>query len=440
MSRLEESGQLLRIRERVSPKYEIASIMSEFSETPFLFENVDGHHGFSVCGNLFSTRKLLAESVRLAPEDIYKKINYALSNPLPCKVDSSNPWDLSSQADLSNLPIMTHYAAEAGPYITAGIVFAKVPNSEAINLSVHRMQVLGKDKATARVVPRHLYQISKDCGGEIPIALVNGVEPEVFLASSLQPQFGISEIEVANSLAEGKIKLYELENGIRVPVESEIVLEGRLSIDEQVEEGPFVDLTGTYDDIRFQPSITFTRMYTKRNPIYHSVLAASPEHKIFMSLPQELKVLDALSKSMPRIRGINFTDGGCGYFHCIVSIEKNNDGDGKTAIMNCFAASHSLKLVIAVDTDVDPFNWDEVEWALATRFQASKGMVLIDGARGSTLDPSSGKKGITSKLGLDATLPVGANRYPYEKAKVIVTENVRGIIKSLERVTTRAKN
>ena len=104
---------------------------------------------------------------------------------------------------------------------------------------------------------------------------------------------------------------------------------------------------------------------------------------MFMGLPQELKIRDALSKSIPKFRGINLTPAGSGYFHCVVSIEKSSDGDGKTAILNCFAASHPLKLVIAVDGDVDPFDLAAVEWALSTRFQAANGLIEVNGARGS---------------------------------------------------------
>ena len=111
-----------------------------------------------------------------------------------------------------------------------------------------------------------------------------------------------------------------------------------------MDEGPFVDFTGTYDGIRKQPVITFERMHYSSNAVYQAVVASTREHSMFMGLPQELKIRDVLSKSIPKFRGINLTPAGSGYFHCIVSIEKSSDGDGKTAILNCLAASHPLKL------------------------------------------------------------------------------------------------
>jgi len=108
------------------------------------------------------------------------------------------------------------------------------------------------------------------------------------------------------------------------------------------------------------------------------------------------------------------------------------DGDGKNAILNCFAASHSLKLVVAVDSDIDPYDLDDVEWALATRLQADRGLILIEGARGSTLDPSSSKKGVTAKLGLDATLPVSADREIYARPEALSDSHVEGIVGRIE--------
>jgi UbiD family decarboxylase len=174
-------------------------------------------------------------------------------------------------------------------------------------------------------------------------------------------------------------------------------------------------------------------MRYRNDSVYQAVVASTEEHSLFMGLPQELKIRDALSKSIPGVRGINLTPSSGGYFHCVVSIDKSNDGDGKTAILNCFAASHPLKLVVAVDSDIDPCDLRQVEWALTTRFQADSGLVLLKGARGSSLDPSSGKTAVTSKIGLDATLPVKRDRSSYEKAVVKISPAVTSVLDSIRR-------
>ena len=126
-----------------------------------------------------------------------------------------------------------------------------------------------------------------------------------------------------------------------------------------------------------------------------------------MGFPREAAIWDAVSKVVPRVRKVRLTPASGGWLHAVVSIEKQHEGDGKSAIMAAFAAHPSLKHVVVVDSDVDPDNPWEVEWAIATRFQADRDLVLVRNARGSTLDPSS-QDGLTSKVGIDATKPLEA--------------------------------
>lgn len=430
---LREKGVLVEVRESVSVKYEVASIMNRAQHAPMLFRKVRGYEA-EVAGNLCTTKARLAEVLKVPEGELYNSIRKAMEDPLPVKRRPYEPdhWDLNPDVDLRKLPILTHYRGEAGPCITAGVVAARFPDARVENLSIHRMRVLGAREVVARVVPRHLSQIASERGGEVDVAVSIGVSPTVFLATALQPPYRVSEYDVANALLGGELALMECE-GVEasVPADAEIVLEGRLSMKRTAAEGPFVDLTGTYDEVRRQPTIRFVRMHLRQKPIYHAVVGAAAEHTLFMGVPQELKVWEYVKRAVPQVRGVNFTPGGCGYFHCVVSLEKATDGDGKTTILNCFAASHGLKLVIAVDNDIDPFDLNAVEWALATRFQAETGLIVVSGARGSTLDPSSAKKGVTAKLGLDATLPVGRSREAYRRGEIVATARIDRIVETL---------
>lgn len=421
LSSLKASNLLTNVTEKASPEYQISSVLCNYQERAFLFDNVIGS-SFKVAGNLLSARENVELGVGIERGRLMESIEAAIRHPTPKGHVPSfkrSDWAFSGEADLSKLPILKHFEKEAGKYMTAGIVAARFPGTDLENLSFHRMLVLSKNKVAARIVPRHLNQIANDSGGRIPLSLIIGPPPGVFVAASLQVQYGLSEYEIANSLSGGRLRLASSEmNGVSVPQDSEIVLEGFLDFHELSDEGPFVDLTGTYDEVRKQPVITFERMHCSSDAVYQAVVASTREHSLFMSLPQELKIRDVLSRAIPKVCGINLTPGGSGYFHCVVSIEKSTDGDGKTAILNCFAASHPLKLVIAVDSDVDPFDLSAVEWALSTRFQATTGVIQVNGARGSSLDPSSAKSGVTSKIGLDATLPVNLDRKKFERAKM----------------------
>jgi len=405
-----------------------------YQERAFLFENVEGS-SFPVAGNLLSTRDNVETGLGIEKGTLVESLEEAMRHPTTkghVSTFRKSDWAYTGDVDLARLPILKHFAKEAGNYITAGIAVAKFPGTDQENLSIHRMLVLSKNKVAARIVPRHLNQIGKEMGGKVPLSVLIGPPPEVFVASTLQVQYGVSEYEIANSLSNGHLKLVSSElTGISVPADTEIILEGYIDFHEIVDEGPFVDLTGTYDDVRKQPVVTFERMHYSSKAIYQAVVASTREHALFMGLPQELKIREALSKAIPKVRGINLTPAGSGYFHCVVSIEKSSDGDGKTAIVNCFAASHPLKLVVAVDSDVDPFDLSSVEWALSTRFQAATGLVQINGAKGSSLDPSSAKTGITSKIGLDATLPVNADRTKFQRAKIVQSEETQNLLSDL---------
>lgn len=436
LEKLRSRSLLKRVDEPLSANYDICAILLSLENEPILFSNVEDSE-ISLAGNLYSNKHLLSLGLGCKPEDLELSIQESTNSPSnsPGKIVgfAKSSWDHNEEADLGKLPILKHFRNEAGNYITAGIVVAKFPHSDSTNLSFHRMLVLGPDKVAVRIVPRHLNQILKESDGQrARVSVVIGPPPAVFLAASLQTRFGVSEYNIANKLIGDRLSLQSSElSDIPYPSDCEIVLEGWLDGREVVDEGPFVDLTGTYDGIRSQPTIKFDRMHYRDDSVYQAVVASSAEHSLFMGLPQELKIREALSKSIPRVRGVNLTRAGNGYFHCIVSIDKTNDGDGKTAILNCFAASHPLKLVIAVDYDVNPFDMLEVEWALATRFQADKGLVVINGAKGSSLDPSSGKLAVTSKLGIDATVPLSSDKSKYAKAVTVLSTAGRSVLEAL---------
>jgi 2,5-furandicarboxylate decarboxylase 1 len=431
LKKLSEIGKLKKVSKPISADLEISSVLYGKQNEAHLFEKVK-ESSLSVAGNLYSTMETLKLGLGIpVAENLASFTSRCIDSSSGSKGHISrfdkSVWDYNVDADLSKLPILKHYDREAGRYITAGIVVTKFPGTDSENFSFHRMLVLSKNKLVTRIVPRHLDQIARDMRGhKVPVSIMIGPPPAVFLSASLQVQYGLSEYKIANKMMNEKLELQSSEEtDIAVPLDSEIILEGSLDYNELAKEGPFVDLTGTYDEVREQPVITLARMHYRKDSVYQAILAGSREHALFMGLPQELKIREVLSKSIPKVYGINLTPSSNGYFHCVVSLEKSNDGDGKTAILNCFAASHPLKLVIAVDGDIDPFNLSEVEWALATRFQADRGLVQVNGARGSSLDPSSSKSAVTSKLGLDATLPLKTDKTKFERARITVNSTVQ---------------
>jgi UbiD family decarboxylase len=218
----------------------------------------------------------------------------------------------------------------------------------------------------------------------------------------------------------GKLKVVKCKSvDVKVPADSEIVIEGFIKRDKLVDEGPFVDLTGTYDIVRKQPVLEVSRVVRRRSAIYQAILPGGSEHKLLMGMPKEARMFEGVSKAVPEVKGVRLTLGGSCWFNAVISIKKQAEGDGKNAIMAAFGANPSVKHVVVVDDDINIDDMSEVEWAIATRFQGDEDIVLVRNARGSTLDPSSDQEKIlTCKVGIDATMPWNKPKEKFEKARI----------------------
>ncbi|MEM0052861.1 MAG: UbiD family decarboxylase [Nitrososphaeria archaeon] len=415
-----EKGKVKIIGKSVDKDKDVPRILYCEQETPVLFTKIKNFENTKIVGNLCPKLKNLIDALNISESKLTDKIiNFYSNLKKPTNIFNEGEW-VEKRVDLSKLPIPKYYKKDGGHYLTSSIVVCQFPNSDEENLSVHRIMVTGKDSGTIRILPRNLFKILNEKGGKSEVAVIIGVHPVIFLAASLSLDYGISEYNLANSFFNGKLRLVRTENGIKVPMGSEIILLGEIDLKQRSKEGPFTDITGTYDIVREEPIIKFTKMLIPREEdiIFHALLPASNEHKLFMGLPQKIKVINALRKKGINFKKINLTNGGCAYFHCIISIKKINEEDGKNAIDCIFENVHSIKLVIVVDDDIDPYKIEEVEWALATRFQADRGLIILRDQHGSSLDPSTFKTGKTSKMGMDATLPLNAKKSNFKRAQI----------------------
>ena len=416
---LEENKRVKYVKKEVSKDTKISKILYEHQNISVFFEKIEGFSNSNVIGNFCSTRKDLSLALKETEEHLVDTIAQAFLNPrTPDNISTVSPW-IEKEINLDKLPVPRYHENDGGCYFTSSIIVSKFPNSNEENLSIHRIMVLDKKKAVVRILPRHLNRILEEQGGRAEIAVLVGVHPAIFLAAALSASYELSEYKIANALVGGKMELVKLENGIKIPKGTEVVLLGNIDANEKAKEGPFVDITGTSDIIREEPVIHFRKMLTPSDKIiFQALLPASKEHKLFMGLPQELKIMLNLKKTGLNIYKINLTEGGCSYLHCVVSIRKNREDDGKKAIREIFNSAHSIKLAIVVDNDIDPYDNDMVEWAVATRFQADRSLEVFQNQRGSSLDPSSFKRGITAKMGIDATLPLNVDKKKFEKVRI----------------------
>ena len=407
------------VKEPVSKEFEVTRYLLKYRDRPVLLTNVDG---WEVAGNIWSTRERIASYLGIKKEEILHALTDAMENPKPCREVERAPFMANSTEDfsLTELPIPKYYPKDGGQYFTSAMVIAKDENG-FVNMSFHRMMVRDEKTVAIRLVPRHLYAMWKEKaerGEELDVRIVVGNPVHLLLAGSTSVAYGVSELEIASKMSElafGKpLEVVEL-GGIPVPVESEFVFEAKIT-PELVDEGPFVDITGTYDYVRKQPLVVFERMYHVDEPVFHALLPGGYEHYMLMGLPKEPQIYASVKRVVPRVHGVRLTEGGAMWLHAVVSITKQHDGDGKNAILAAFAGHPSLKHVVVVDEDINIYDDREVEWAIATRFQADRDLVIVPNARGSSLDPTA-EKSLTTKWGIDATKPL-ERKEEFERARV----------------------
>ena len=408
LKQLENRGELTRISKAVSTEYELAGIIDALDEKPVFFEKVR-ESNIPVVAGLVSSKGLVAEALNTKKEQLLHRLSNAIKKPFPTPeiVEKGEcQQNIERNVDLTRLPIMKYTEKDGGKYVASAVAIVRDPELGR-NMCFHRMMLLDKNKFVARIVEdRGTHTALTKSGGELEIAFCLGNSAAVLLAASTSLQKGVDELGMANSLE--KMELVKCKTvDLEVPRDCEIVLEGRIT-KEMAPEGPFLDLTGIIDKVRQQPIIEISCITHREKPIYQTILAGRKEHKVLMGMPKEPTIFNEVNK-ICECKDVYITVGGCSWLHAIVQIRKQNESDGKKAIAAAFDGHKSLKHCVIVDDDVNIYDPNEVEWAIATRFQADKDCVIMPKQRGSSLDPSGdlteGKKATTCKMGLDATIP-----------------------------------
>ena len=355
-----------------------------------------------------SRREFFARALGVTVDELIPRLTQAMQNPVPPPLVEDAPCQevVEDDVDLSRLPILRHLPDDGGPYVTAGIAVIKDPDYGR-NVSFHRLMVLDERRFAARIVEnRGTHTAWRKVKGDLEIAIAIGVPVHVLLAAAMSPPKGVDEFSIANALALTPLTRC-LTKDLEVPAGAEIVIEGRLT-KELVPEGPFVDLTQTWDIVRPQPVLEVDLITYRRRPIYHALLPGGPEHRLLMGMPREPTIFAAVNEAAECL-DVLVTPGGMCWLHALVKIRKRHPDDGRRAIEAAFRGHTSLKHVVVVDEDVDIHDPLQVEWAIATRFQADRDLVVLSDQPGSSLDPSArhvpGEKSRTAKMGLDATIP-----------------------------------
>ena len=410
----------IEINEEISVNHGMLNHSKSINHEAVVFNNITEAEGMRSAINVLA-RDRLCSIFEISPGELIDILAWAMKNPTDPEVVSkeNSPVFENKQeiTDLTKIPIPWHYPEDRGRYQSASVIIAEYDGIR--NMSFHRQFLRDANHCVSRFVPRHLRTMTDKAranGDDINIAVVNGPDATVLLAAAMSFTHDLDELTVAAALHQrlhGKpLQLVTLPNGIQVPADSEFAMEARITLEDD-DEGPYVDITGTVDDVRQEPLIEYDAVYHRNQAIFHALIPAEVEHRTLMGLPRAPTIKAAVNAVVP-CTDVYMTDGGSGWLSAVVAIEPQKEGDGLAAIHAALGGHGSMKQVTVVDTDIDCSNPVRVEWALMTRWQPDKDTVILSKQKGSSLDPSRDVDGLTSKIGIDATLPPGIDRKPYE--------------------------
>jgi len=413
--RLDSHENLIRVRESISKELEIAGVLKKLEPAPVLFEQVC-EAPFPVIGNLFCSKAAFADYFGIPVSQIIPFLAEAVQQHTPCeKVTHAPCQEVAIDApDLDMLPILFYCDRDGGNYISSGVVLAKHP-VYGQNADFHRCMQFSKTEMSVRVVRnRHFDRYLSDLK-TMDVAICIGNAPNILAAAATSVDLGVNELEIANALEPLQV-VQAKTSDLFIPAETEFVIEGTISLERTHPEGPFVDLTETYDIVRQEPVLEVKAITHRRDAIWHALLPGGLEHKLLMGMPREPTIFKKVNEVV-RCLDVNVNPGGCSWLHAIVQIDKQAEDDGKKAIAAAFAGHSSCKHVYVVDQDIDIYNPLEVEWAMATRFQGDRDLVVLDRAPGSSLDPSAdASTHLTTRLGFDLTSPLETSGKSFHKA------------------------
>ncbi len=412
---LESEGNLTRITAPMSKTYQVSGALKQLEPAAVLFEKVV-ESPFTMVGNLFSSKAAFASYFGVLPREIIPLLADAIQRRSQPEIIQQAACQevVVSQPDLDALPILRHCDGDGGNYISSGVVIARHPRY-GLNADFHRCMQISKTEMAMRVVKgRHFDAFLGDLG-EVEVAVCIGNPPNLMAAAATSVEVGINELEIANALQPLPVTRAKTVD-VLVPAEAEFVLEGVVYRDRRHAEGPFVDLTETYDVVRQEPVFVVKTITHRKDAIWQALLPGALEHKLLMGMPREPTIYRKVNE-VTRCLDVNVSPGGCSWLHAVVQIDKQNENDGLVAIQAAFDGHRSCKHVFVVDKDIDIYDPQQVEWAMATRFQGDTGLVVREREPGSSLDPSAeAGTHLTTKIGFDLTKPLKTKGKSFEKA------------------------
>jgi len=414
-SHLQKLNNLKKIKTGVSKKLEASAIINELVDKPVIFEKINESE-FKVAANIFPTKQAIADYLGCKVNELIPTITKAIENPSqPTPIENAPCQEQEMEVNLDTLPMLFHCENDGGNYISSGVIISKHPQ-HGQNLDFHRCMQISKNKLSVRIVKKRNFDSFLQDQKKMPMAVCIGNGANVLVAAATSVELGKNELEIANTLEPLNVTKAKTFDAI-IPADCEFVLEGTISLEEMHDEGPFVDLTETQDVVRQEPVFTVTKITHRKGAIWQALLPGKLEHKILMGMPREPTMFKKVNETGVKCLDVNVNPGGCSWLHARIKIDKKSEDDGKKALAGGFEGHGSCKHIFVYDKDIDIYDNEECEWAMATRFQADKDFVIKEKEPGSSLDPSAeaGTK-MTTKCGFDCTAPLETKGKSFGKA------------------------
>lgn len=430
---LRTRGELGTVDSSISPDREVAAVLERRDgRRAVRFRSIAGSP-FALAGNTVLHREHLAVALGCPVGEIATRFATALHEPRPCR---SVPPDeapvlanrLDGDAPLAALPLTVQHDRDAGRYFTSALLAVIDPATDLVNLSINRLMAVDGREVRALVLPGRLRQIldeTERAGCALDVGVIVGVDPLLILASQSPAGRGMDDLRVASALRGTPLPVTPMPGtGITVPAEAEFLLKGTFRPGARATEGPFGEYPRTYSPAAPAPIVDIATVWHADDPTFQAILSGGREHLLVGGIPREARLLGALREVVPAVTGVRLTEGGSCRMHAVIALHDPRPGDAVGAIMTACSAITTVKLVTVVDDDVDIFDDEQVAWAVATRVQADRDLLVIPRTRGSSLDPSA-DGGVTAKAGIDATVPAGQTE---RHARMAVTPTDAGAV------------
>lgn len=320
-------------------------------------------------------------------------------------------------ADLTALPVHLQHGLDGAPYISAGVDYVVNSQNGQTNVGIRRLMLRGPHEAGIDLVSpsdlRALYLAAVEAGRPLPISFSVGAYPTDQLAATLR--LPVDELGLVAALRDAPLPVVKcVTNDIRVPADSEMVLEGYLDARGHVEaEGPYGEFLGYYGAVKTNPVFHLTAITRRRDALFQTATIggrgmAHTDTAVLNCLRTEAMVWRALETAVREPVAVCATPSSGGAFNVRISLRQRVPGEARNAIAAAFGCVANVKNVFVLDPDIDVFDDAQVDWALATRFQADRDLVVQSGLRTLPLDPSLAGPRVGSKAGFDLTWPFGA--------------------------------